>query len=289
MESKQLKQFVAVAEHRNFTRAAEALHIAQPALSVSIKRLEQSLGVTLFKRDDKQIALTTEGQTLYQHAKRVVQQLHDAELAINELKGLEKGEVRLGAPSMMGSYFFPEILMAFKSHYPNLKLTLIEAGTQSIRRMLLEGELDIGVITENDLPQDLETDHLFSSQMMAVVGSEHPLAERTSLSFAEFFRHELVMFKSGYFHRDFLDHFSAQHGIEMQYSFETNLLPLILKIVKREFAITALLQLVTEHESGIKGVPFDPPVTLNLALAWRRGGYLSVADRTFIEFIKQYV
>lgn len=75
----------------------------------------------------------------------------------------------------------------------------------------------------------------------------------------------------------------------MQYSFETNLLPLILKIVKREFAITALLQLVTENESGVVGVPFSPPVTLNLALAWRRGGYLSVADRTFIEFIKQYV
>ncbi|HAT8551958.1 TPA: LysR family transcriptional regulator [Vibrio vulnificus] len=289
MESKQLKQFLAVAEEKNFTRAAQSLHIAQPALSVSIKKLEQSLGVTLFKRDDKQITLTTEGQTLYEHAKRVVQQLHDAELAMNELKGLEKGEVRLGAPSMMGSYFFPEILMAFKSHYPNLKLTLIEAGTQSIRKMLLDGDLDIGVITENDVPDDLEIDHLFSSQMMAVVGSEHPLSQRASLTFEEFFQHELVMFKSGYFHRDFLDHFSQQHGIEMQYSFETNLLPLILKIVKREFAITALLQLVTENESGVVGVPFSPPVTLNLALAWRRGGYLSVAERTFIEFIKQYV
>ena len=95
----------------------------------------------LFRREERQITLTDEGKVLFEHAKRVLQQIDDAKLAIDELKGLEKGEVRLGAPSMMGSYFFPQVLMAFKTHYPNLKLTLIDAGTRSIRQMLLDGEL----------------------------------------------------------------------------------------------------------------------------------------------------
>ncbi len=289
MESKQLKHFLAVAEQGNITHAAKVLNIAQPALSVSIKKFEQSLGVTLFRREDKKISLTPEGETLLVHAKRVIQQLHDAQLAINELKGLAKGEVRLGTPSMMGSYFFPRIVMAFKSQFPDLKLTLVEAGTQSVRNMLLNGQLDIGVISCDNVPDDLETDHLFTSQMVAVVAPEHELAQQESLTFDEFFEHELVMFQRGYFHREFLDHVSEEHGFIMKSSFETNLLPLILSIVKQEFAITALLELVTQNEKEVVGIPFNPPVTLDLALAWRKEGYLSIADRTFIDFIKRYL
>lgn len=289
MESKQLKHFLAVAEHQHFTMAAKALHIAQPALSISIKKFEQQLGVDLFRREDRKVMLTDEGKVLFEHAKRVLQQIDDAQLAINELKGLEKGEVRLGAPSMMGSYFFPQVLMAFKLRYPNLKLTLVDAGTESIRQMLLDGELDIGVINNDHVPEDLEIDHLFDSEMVAVVGKNHDLAKQKSISFEEFFKHELVMFKPGYFHREYIEKKAAEHGTRMRFSFETNLLPMILSIVQHEFAITALLNLVTEHESSVVGIPFNEPVNLSLALAWRKDGYLSVADRTFIDFVKQYV
>lgn len=288
MESKHLRHFVAVAEHEHFTKAAKALHIAQPALSISIKKLEQSIGVELFRREDRQVILTDEGKVLYEHAKRVLQQLEDAQLAINELKGLEKGEVRLGAPSMMGSYFFPEVLMAFKSRYPHLKLTLVDAGTRSIRQMLLDGDLDIGVINHENVPEDLETDHLLQSEMVAVVSPEHPFASRSSIGFSEFFDNELVMFKAGYFHRDFIENQARLCDKEMLFSFETNLLPMILSIVKHEFAITALLELVTEYEKEVVGVPFEPRVKLDLALAWRKDGYLSIADKTFIDFVKQY-
>lgn len=288
MDSKQLRHFVAVAEYQHFTQAAKALHIAQPALSISIKKLEHNLGVALFRREERTVQLTDEGLVLFEHAKRVLQQLEDAQLAIDELKGLEKGEVRLGAPSMMGSYFFPEVLMAFKSRYPNLKLTLVDAGTRDIRQMLLNGELDIGVIDDENVPEDLETDHLLQAEMVAVVAPEHPFAGCDSVSFSNFFDNELVMFKPGYFHRNFIERQAKLCGKEMNFSFETNLLPMILSIVKHEFAITALLSLVTEHEREVVGVPFSPPVKIDLALAWRRDGYLSIADKSFIDFVKRY-
>lgn len=289
MDTRHLKHFSAVVQCGSFTLAAQQLHIAQPALSISIKKFEQQLGVVLLKRDERKVTLTHEGQVLYEHATRILQQLEDAQLAMDELKGLVKGEVRLGAPSMMGSYFFPEIVMAFKSHFPLLKMTVIEAGTQSIRKMLLSCELDIGVILNHDLPPDLEIDPLLSSQMVAVVGKEHELAQRESIDFKTFFEHELVMFKPGYFHRDFIDKVCKEHKLSAHFSFETNLLPMILSIVKHEYAVTALLELVTEHEPDVRAIPFEPPVWLDLALAWRKEGYLSNADRTFIEFVKQYV
>lgn len=289
METRHLKYFVEVAQHQSFTHAASALHIAQPALSIAIKKFEQQLGVTLFRRDERKVSLTHEGEVLLEHALRILRQLEDAQLAVDELKGLVKGEVRLGTPSMMGSYFFPEIIMAFKSYFPNLKMTMVEAGTQSIRKMLLNGELDIGVILNHDLPSDLEVDPLLSSQMVAVVGKEHELAEKKEIEFKDFFDHELVMFKPGYFHRDFIDNTCKEHKLSANISFETNLLPMILSIVKHEYAITALLELVTDHESEIRAIPFNPPVYLDLALAWRKEGYLSNADKTFIEFVKKYV
>lgn len=289
METRHLKHFVVVAELKHFTQAARALHIAQPALSMSIKKFEQQLGVELFRRGDRHVSLTNEGKVLYQHAKRVLQHIEDAKLAINELRGLEKGDVRLGAPSMMGSYFFPQILMGFKAHYPNLKITLIDAGTRSIRQMLLEGELDIGVIDGHDVPDDLETDYLSDEEMVAVVGAEHEMSAQSSICFEEFFDHELVMFKPGYFHRNFVEEKARLCNKDIKFSFETNLLPLILSVVKHEFAITALLKLVTDNESDLVAIPFEDPVHIRLSLAWRKNGYLSIADRAFIEFVKQYV
>lgn len=289
MDSRQLKHFLAVAEHQNFTRAADSLHIAQPALSISIKKFEQQLALALFRRSDRRVMLTHEGKILLEHAKRIVQQIDDAQLAMAELKGLEKGEVRLGAPSMVGSYFLPEVVMAFKNLYPNLKMTVINAGTQAIRQMLVDGDLDIGVILNEDVPSELDVDPLLRSQMVAVVGAQHPIAQQASISYQQFFEQELVMFKTTYFHREFIDKLCKEFGYEAKFSFETNLLPMILNIVRREFAITALLEIVTENEPDVVAVPFEAPVYLDLAIAWRKDGYLSNADRTFIDFVKQYV
>ncbi|MBV7299318.1 LysR family transcriptional regulator [Enterovibrio paralichthyis] len=286
MDIKQLRYFVMVAEQQNFTRAARKLNIAQPALSIAIKKLESSIGLPLFDRNERQVHLTHEGQILTTHAHRIIQQVKDAETAMAELRGLQKGEVRVGVPGMLGSYFFPSILMGFKSKYPDLKLSVVEAGTQSIRQMLLDGQLDIGVIHNQDVPPALQTAHLISSQMVAVTSTDHPLADRQSISFREFFNEELVMFKKGYFHREFIDRICATHKITPQLSFETNLLAMILNIVRHGFAITALLELVTQHEPGLVPIPFEEPVTLDIAMAWRKQGYLSLADRAFIDFVQ---
>lgn len=287
MNTRLLTYFVAVAKHQNITHAANALHIAQPALSVAIKKLESQLELELFRRDQRKIVLTHEGETLLIHAKQILQQLDDATLAMKELRGLEKGEVRLGLPSIMGTYYFPDVLMAFKSRYPKLKLVMIEAGTQSIQKMLLDGEIDLGIIQTHNLPDELDSKHLVRSQMVAVVSPEHEYANKQTLSYAEFFSQELVMFKKGYFHREILDNICQQQNLIADFSFETNLLAVILKIVKRDFAISALLALATESESGVVSIPFEEPIFLDICIAWRKSGYLSKADRTFLEFVQE--
>ena len=285
MNIKPLRYFQAIAEANSFTKAAERLHVAQPAISMAIKKLEAELDLTLFHRHERQISLTDEGRVLLQHSRRILQAIDDARLEMEELKGLTKGEVRIGIPSMLGSYHFPPILMAFRHRYPDLDLAVIEGGTWQLQQMLERGELDLAIIVAEFLPEELQAITFLREQMLVTVARDHPLATQESVSFDDFFNEELVMFKEGYFHRKIVDRMAATAGCDPNIGFETNLIPLIKAIVKQGFGISTLLGMVIEEDPELVGLPFSDPVWLDLSIAWRRDGYLSRANQAFVDFL----
>lgn len=285
MDIKPLRYFQAIAEANSFTKAANQLHVAQPAISMAIKKLEEELDLTLFHRHERQISLTDEGRVLLQHSRRILQAIDDARLEMEELKGLTKGEVRIGIPSMLGSYHFPPILMAFRHRYPELDLVVIEGGTWQLQQMLERGELDLAIIVAEFLPEELQAITFLREQMLVTVARDHPLACQTSVSYEDFFNEELVMFKEGYFHRKIVDRMAATSGREPNISFETNLIPLIKAIVKQGFGISTLLGMVIEEDPELVGLPFCDPVWLDLSIAWRHDGYLSRANQAFVDFL----
>ncbi len=285
MDLKQLRYFLTVAQLGGFTRAAHQLHVAQPAVSMGVRKLEDQLGLQLFQRTERQVRLTDEGVRLQRHAQRILQAVDDAALEMAELKGLSQGEVRVGIPSMLGSYFFPPILMAFRHCYPELKLTVIEGGTWQLQQMLERGELDLGVIVAEFVPAELQTRTFLQAQMLVTVGKEHPFTQLDAVSPAQFFREELVMFKEGYFHRKIVDRLASQCGLEPDIGFETNLIPLIKSIVQQGFGISTLLEMVIQPDDPLVTRPFTEPVWLDLSIAWRKDGYLSTANRAFRDFV----
>jgi DNA-binding transcriptional LysR family regulator len=287
MDLKQLRYFKTVVEAGGFSAASRLLHVAQPSLSIAVRKLEQELELTLLHRGERTITPTVEGEVLLDHARKLLELAEAAELEMRELRGLAKGEVRLGIPSMLGSYFFPPILMGFKHRYPELRLSVFEQGTRRLQQMIREGELDLGVVVADSPPEDLETRLLTREEMVACVPADHPFAERQSISIEDFFSQELVVFKPGYFLREFVDRFSEQEQQGPRIAFETNLIPLTKAIVRQGFGITTFLRMVLENEpvDGLVAVSFDEPVFLDLSLAWKRGGYLSRADRAFVDYI----
>ena len=287
MDIRQLHYFTTVIDEGGFSAASRRLHIAQPAISIAIRKLEAALELTLLHRGERGITPTAEGEVLLRHARRLLNQVAIAELEMEELRGLSKGEVRIGIPNMLGSYYFPPILMAFKHRYPGLRLSVYEQGTRRLQQMIRDGELDLGVVVADTPPQDLEIRPLTREEMVACVPADHPLAGRPSLSMDEFFDQELVVFKPGYFLREFIDHFSEQGDKRPKIAFETNLIPLTKAIVRQGFGITTFLRRVIRDETaeGLVAIPFETPVFLDLSLAWKRDGYLSRADRAFVDFI----
>ncbi|MBV1787373.1 LysR family transcriptional regulator [Marinobacterium sp. D7] len=288
LEIRALRYFLAVVDERGFTAAARRLHVAQPAVSMAIRKLEESLALNLFHRRERGIELTDEGHILLEHARRIIRATEDAELEMRELQGLDSGEVRIGIPSMLGSYYFPPILMAFRHRYPKLQLTVVESGARKIQQMISEGEIDLGVIVSNTPPEDLETRPFLRDQMTAVMPMDHPLAARESVAYDDFFKEELVVFKQGYFHREVLDRLAQESNYPLQIGFETNLLPLIKQIVRQGFAITTLLAMVIAEDADLVARPFSEPVWLDLSIAWRRDGYLSRANRAFVDFLLEH-
>ena len=285
MESKALRYFCEVARCGSFTRAAHALGVAQSAMSMAIKRLEESLGLQLFHRLERHISLTDEGEQLYQYARTIVQGLEHAQLAMEELRGLNHGLVRVGVTGMLGSYYFPPLLMAFRHQYPGIRLSIIDSGAQELQRMLEQGELDLAFIVSDQVPVSLEATAILRWQMVAVVNREHAFAELSCVPIERFLEEELVVFKPGYFHRRTIDQMAATVGIEPNISMETNLIQLLKSFVRSGFGISSFLSIVVEDEEDLLAIPFAEPFWLNIHLAWRKEGYLSVANCAFRDFI----
>lgn len=291
MDIRQLKHLDALAKEASFTKAAQRLNMAQPALSQSIKRLEIALGVTLVNRTSsssqrgKQISLTAEGKALHQHAILIIKQLKQAEAHIKSMANLTKGEVRIGVPGMLGSFYLPSRLMAFRHQYPDLKLSLFEGGTRDSLKMLAREEVDIAIITANDLSPEFDSHLLLSEQMVVAMAHEHPLADNVSIRLEQFFEHELVMFKPGYFHREWMLSQAKALSLTVNIAFETNLINLIKQVVSQGYAITSVLEMAISDKDEILAKPFEPAVYLDLHIAWKKQRPISQADRAFVDFL----
>lgn len=146
MQLQQLQYFVAVAETRHFTRAAEVVHVAQPSLSQQIKALERELGADLFLRARGNITLTDAGEALLPLARRILADADTARHEVLELAQLRRGRVRLGATPSLCTGLLPDVLRAFHDRYPGIQLLIEEGGSHDLVRELARGALDLALV-----------------------------------------------------------------------------------------------------------------------------------------------
>ncbi|ALS22060.1 LysR family transcriptional regulator [Paenibacillus naphthalenovorans] len=291
MDFKKLQYFVEIANSGSFTKAAEKLLVAQPAISKSIHKLEEELQLTLFDRSEKAVALTPEGRALLIHARAILSRVEEARKEMEELRGLEKGEIRIGLPSMFGSYYFPQIIKEFKKKYPALTISVVEAGTLEVQKLLDRKEVDIGISVLGDHQQEHhEVIPLLREEMVVCLPAGHPLAERSSLRLQEILSEPLVLFKEGYLQRELIMEASRYAASPPNITFSTNQLSLIKSLVSEGFGITLFLRMVIKHDDqSLVPVSLDPPVYLHLGASWNKDTYLSKACQTFMNFLKQWL
>jgi DNA-binding transcriptional LysR family regulator len=285
MNFRQLEIFLAVAENQSFVKASAKLYIAQSAVSIAIRKLEEELELKLFIRNNKRVELTAEGTALLRHAKMIMAQTEDAKLELAEMGNLKRGEVKLGVPAMLASYFFPSYLVDFKKQHPDIKITIIDEGTKFIRQHLEQGSIDMGIISLDEPIDGIESHPILHEEMLLCLSRSHPLAKQQDINFTALKDQRLILYREGYFLREIVNRIFKEHGLEPKIDFEVNLMQLMKTLVLSGLGVSFCLHSVLKEETKLVGIPFNPKLKLNFGIAWKQDSYLSKANRAFADFI----
>jgi DNA-binding transcriptional LysR family regulator len=194
----QLEYFVAVAEDRHFTRAAERLHVAQPSVSAQIRQLERILCTRLFHRGTGRVSLTDAGELLLPRARQTLADVRDLVEGVSELDGLRRGQVAIGATPSLSTTLLPAVLGRFHRRYPGVSLAVTEQGSPRLVDGLASGELDVALAILPLHHPLLVSVPLAVEELVVVTSTDHRLASRRRIDIADLRQVPLVMFRDGY-------------------------------------------------------------------------------------------
>ena len=182
MDVRGLEVFLSVAKHLNFTRAGEEVHLSQPSVSVRIRQLEHDLGSKLFEHLGKKVALTEAGELLIPYATRVIAAMDDARHAIDELKGLERGSLRIGASTTPGMYLVPRTIAQFKQRYPKIDVHLAVKDTRQIEEGVIRNDFDFGFVGGHLAGDEVDVLPWITDKIILIVPLGHRLAKKRTVT-----------------------------------------------------------------------------------------------------------
>ncbi|MER6829870.1 LysR family transcriptional regulator [Streptosporangium sp. NPDC000563] len=272
MQLQQLAYFVAVAEARHFTQAAERMRVAQPSLSKQIKALEAELGASLFSRARGNVTLTPAGEALLPLARRMLADAETARSEVGELVGLRRGRVRLGATPSLCAGLLADALARFHHAYPGIELFVEEGGSRDLVRTLARGQLDLALIImplHNDDPALVTEEILRENLVVASPSDDHPRKPYARIE--ELRRRPMVMFRRGYDLREATLSACRQAGFEPMFAVEGGEMDAVLRFVEAGLGVALVPSMVLDGRPGLAGTPLAPPgLRRTIAIAHRK-------------------
>ncbi|MFF5563294.1 LysR family transcriptional regulator [Streptomyces sp. NPDC012623] len=271
MQFQQLLYFVAVAETRHFTRAAERVHVSQPSLSQQIRALEKELGAELLSRARGNVSLTDAGEALLPLARRILADTETARVEVQELVQLRRGRVRLGAPPSLCTGLLPEVLRAFHDLHPGIELLIEESGSHDLVRELARGALDLALVVM-PLPAAspaLTTVELLQEDLVVVSSVSEP-APRHPVAVADLEGEPLVMFRHGYDLRELTVAACRAEGFEPTFTVEGGEMDAVLGFVRAGLGVAVVPSMVAARTPDLRVTALARPgLRRTIALAHR--------------------
>jgi DNA-binding transcriptional LysR family regulator len=286
VDLRQLRSVEAVARHRHFTRAAAELHIAQSALSHQIQRLEKELGTPLFERTSRRVAPTQAGQAIAARARRVLAEVDAARAEVDELRGVLRGRIWIGALLTAGDLDVPGLLADFSRAHPGVEVALREGIAADMLRFLATDELDAAFcMLAGDPPDDLAIERLSQDEVVAVFAPDRaPRAPHVEV--AELAQRPIITGRHGSAVTAVLEQRFGAAGRPLRLALESGDPFLLRALAARGFATAILPRSLTAFEGpAIEVRSLQPAMHVPVALVWRRQRNAPPAARTFIEFV----
>ncbi|WP_040978444.1 LysR family transcriptional regulator [Oceanobacillus jeddahense] len=291
MELRHLRYFTVVAKHLHFSEAANELNISQPPLSKQIKQLEEELGITLLKRNNRKVELTEAGKYFYKSAIRILNVIEkDIEIARNIDYG-EIGSLTIGFGGTVVYDLLPKIIKQVKVNYPNIKLEVRQLTTSDQIKSLLEGEIDVGILVPPVEEENISTLSIREELFVACVPGNHRLANNDSPVDIKEFKHDPIIMTpeksgKGYYHSviNLCRNAGFYPNIEQTAQEQQTIVSLVASELGVAFVPQSTKRVVHEN---VKYLPLLQEHKKVTALAWHKGNYIPAVN-LFIDLIKEH-
>ncbi|MEE6175662.1 LysR family transcriptional regulator [Mycobacterium sp. 050134] len=275
--------FVTLAELEHVTAAADQLHLAQPTLTRMLARLERQLGVALFDRHGRRLALNTYGRIFYEHARRAQLELASARRAIDDLSNPAVSEIRLGFLGSFGLMVVPRLIAAFKAASPRVNFTLQEGAAESIGDLVQSGMVDIGVVSPRPRKQRLAWRSLFRQRLGVAVPRDHRLSNTATVSMTDLADEPFVAMHPGFGMRRLLDELCTAAQFRPRIVLESATLSTTSGLVAAGLGISLLPIDGSEHPPGVDVLRLaDADAYREVGTIWDSARPLSRPARDFI-------
>ena len=285
---RQLKVFEAVARHLNYTRAAEELHLTQPAVSMQVKQLEASLGIALFEQLGKRIHLTEAGAEGLGYARAITQQLDELEGVLNRMKGLGGGRLRISVATT-ANYFIPTLLGSFSRRYPDVTVSLDVTNRETLLRQLAENTVDLVVMGQPPAEADVEAQVFMDNPLVVVAPPDHPLAGKKKIPLTRLQDETFLVRESGSGTRIAMERFFNERGMRLKTGMEVGSNEAIKQSVQARLGLGLLSRATIEQELTLKRLVMldieDFPIMRHWFVVHRKGKRLSAAAEAFKKFL----
>jgi DNA-binding transcriptional LysR family regulator len=274
MELRQLYHFVAVAEEKQFTRAAQRMNIVQSALSTSIRLLEAELDAKLFVRSTRQVRLTTAGHVFLDKARAALDAVHDARDAVAAVRGLERGTLSIGTVQSLPAFLdLPSLLAQFHAQHPGIEVRLCQGSSSHLIEKVRNGRLDLAFLPLCEPPGDIETTMIACEALVLVCAPGHGLAGQSDVSLAALKNEPFVDFEPDWGTRKLVDHGFLGAGVERHIAFEVSDLETLLELVGRGLGIALVPEAVVKARRSSLGIAelAEPELCWELVVAYAAG------------------
>lgn len=284
MELRQLEYFVAVADEQNFTRAAQRLHVAQPAVSAQIQRLERELGQPLFDRTRRVVRLTAAGAAALPYARAALSAAADVADAVAEVTDLIRGSVRIGTVTSH-NVDLPGLLADFHARHPGVEITLSADATDRLIHDLRSGALDLAIVSigSDECPAGVDFLVVTEEEIVAAVGRDDPWWGRRHATAADLTERTVIALPGGTGIRTQLDLACAAAGAIPRIGFEASTPQALADLAARGLGVAIVPRSVATHRADLQAVALVPELRGRLVLAWRTAGPMSPPTRVLLD------
>lgn len=287
MEWHQINYFQTVAKTQHITRAAELLSIFQPALSRSIAKLEDELGVKLFDRKGRNIYLNRYGKMFLKRVEQSIKQIEIGKQEIMDEVHPDYGTISLAFLPSLGISFVPDILSSYRGKYPNVKFLLHQASNEEILKQVKSGGVDLALLMVLQEDQEVFWQPLLTEELYLIVSVNHPLAAYDELDLSMIKGEPFITFKVGYGLRTIIHNFCLEVGLTPDIVFEGEDIGTVSGLVSAGLGVSLVPNVKVIDKSKVKLISVKHPIsTRKIGIARLKDSYLSPVTAKFIEYVK---